>query len=153
MYICIVLINQTTNTMKKTVQEFIENYNKCMDWNAELRQRLNSELFSDHHATAEILDDYLSTQKITYENYEIENATIYENAPDHYEMHAHSHVTNRGMYFWTTFGMTKEEYIADRLRVIKKKLSVETASTIELLDSLNLKKEKLEQFTNSINSL
>lgn len=124
-----------------------------MDWNIELRQRLHTELFSDHHAAAEILDDYLSTEKITYENYEISNATIYENRPGHYELHAHSLRTNRGMYFWTTFGMTKEEYIADRIRVIRKKLSVETASTIELLDSLNLKKEKLEQFTNSINSL
>ena len=139
--------------MKITVQEFVENYNKCMDWNIELRQRLNTELFSDHDTIAEILDSYLSDRKITPENYEIENAIIYENAPDHYEMHVFSYLTYRDTYFWTTFGMTKEEYIADRLRVIKRELLRELDDTNIKLDTLAIKKEKLEQFATSINNL
>lgn len=139
--------------MKITVQEFIENYNKCMDWNIELRQRLNTELFSDHDTAAEILDSYLFERKITHENYEIENATIYENASDHYEMHVFSYLTYRDTYFWTTFGMTKEEYIADRLRVIKGELLRELDDTNIKLDTLAVKKEKLEQFATSINNL
>jgi len=139
--------------MKITVQEFVENYNKCMDWNIELRQHLNTELFSDHDTTAEILDNYLSDRKITPENYEIENATIYENAPDHYEMHVFSYLTYHDSYFWTTFGMTKEEYIDDRLCVIKGKLLRELDDTNIKLDTLAIKKEKLEQFATSINNL
>lgn len=42
-----------------------------MDWNIELRQRLNAELFSDHEITAKILDNYLSEKKITPENYDL----------------------------------------------------------------------------------
>lgn len=139
--------------MKKTVQEFIENYNKCMEWNTDLRQRLHIELFSDHETTAEILDSYLSDKKITPENYELSNAVLYECAPNHYEMHVYSYLTYHDSYFWTTFGMTKEEYIADRLRVIKKELLRELDDTNSKLDILVLKKEKLGQFANSINNL
>ena len=75
------------------------------------------------------------------------------NAPDHYELHAYSYLTYHDSYFWTTFGMTKEEYIADRLRVIKKELLRELDDTNSKLDILVLKKEKLGQFANSINNL
>ncbi len=139
--------------MEKTIQEFIENYNERIDWNIELRQRLNSELFSDHETTAEILEDYLSDRKITPENYEITGAVIYKNSPAHYELHVYSYLTYGEAYFWTTFGMTKEEYIADRINVIKRVLSREIASTDSKIDALTIKKEKLEQFNCRINNL
>lgn len=139
--------------MKKSIKDFVENYNKCMDWNIELRQRLDSELFSDHDTTAEILEDYLSDRKITPENYELSSAVLYENGPDHYELHVYSYLTYHETYFWTTFGMTKEEYIADRVRIIKKKLSWAIADTDHRLDVLNLKKDKLELFNSKINNL
>ena len=139
--------------MEKSIQEFVENYNKQTDWNIELRQRLNSELFSDHETTAEILEDYLSGQKITPENYELSGAVMYKNSPDHYELQVYSYLTCCETYFWTTFGMTKEKYIADRIRLVKRELSREIASTDSKLDALTIKKEKLEQFNSRINNL
>lgn len=139
--------------MEISVQDFVENYNKCMDWNIELRQRLNTELFSDHETTAEILDSYLSDKKITPENYELSDAVLYMNSPNHYEMHVYSYLTYHDSYFWTTFGMTKEEYLADRIRVIKRELSREIADTDHRLEVLNLKKDKLEMFNSKINNL
>jgi hypothetical protein len=139
--------------MEKSIQEFIENYNEQIDWNIEIRQRLNSELFSDHETTTEILEDYLSDRKITPENYEITGAVMYKNRPDHYELHVYSYLTCCEAYFWTTFGMTKEEYIADRIRLVKRKLSREIASTDSKLDALTTKKEKLEQFNSKIKNL
>lgn len=136
--------------MEKSIQDFVENYNKCMDWNIELRQRLNTELFSDHEITAEILDNYLSEKKITPENYDLQGAVMYMNAPDHYELDAYSYLTYHETYFWTTFGMTKEEYIADRLRVVQRELSREIAYTDRQLADISIKKEKLEQFNNGI---
>lgn len=139
--------------MEKSIQDFVDNYNKCMDWNIELRQRLNSEMFSDHEITAEILDNYLSDKKITPDDYDLSGAVMYMNSPDHYELHVYSYLTYRETYFWTTFGMTKEEYIADRLRVVQRELSREIADTNNKLDTLTIKKEKLEQFNNNINNL
>lgn len=139
--------------MEKTIQEFIKNYNERIDWNIEFRQRLNSELFSDHETTADILENYLSDKKITPENYELSSGILYENGPDHYELHVYSYLTYGETYFWTTFGMTKDEYIADRIRIIKRELSREITSTNLSLDALNLKKDKLEQFNSRINNL
>lgn len=139
--------------MEISIQDFVENYNKRMDWNIELRQRLNAELFSDHETTAEILDSYLSDKKITPENYELSAAVLYECSPNHYEMHAFSYCTCHDAYFWTTFGTTKEEYIADRIRIIKRELSREIADTDHKIDALNLKKDKLEMFNSKINNL
>lgn len=139
--------------MEKTIQEFIENYNEQIDWNIELRQRLNSEPFSDYETIAEILENYLSDRKITPENYELSGAVMYKNNPDHYELHVYSYLTYHEAYFWTTFGMSKEEYIADRINVIKGKLSREIASTDSNIDALTVKKEKLAQFNSRINNL
>lgn len=139
--------------MEKSIQDFVENYNKCMDWNIELRQRLNSELFSDHETTAEILDSYLSDKKITPENYELSCGILYKNGPDHYELHVYSYLTYHETYFWTTFGQTKEEYLADRIRIIKRELAGQINDTNHRLDVLNLKKDKLDQFNSKINNL
>ncbi|MBR4589754.1 MAG: hypothetical protein IKO36_03735 [Bacteroidaceae bacterium] len=49
--------------------------------------------------------------------------------------------------------MTKEEYIADRLRVVQRELSREIAYTDRQLTDISIKKEKLEQFNRSINNL
>lgn len=139
--------------MEKSIQDFVENYNKCMDWNIELRQRLNVEQFCDHETIAEILHNYLSDKKITPDNYELSDAVMYMNSPDHYELDVYSYLTYHETYFWTTFGMTKEEYIADRLRVVQRELSREIADTNNKLDTLTIKKEKLEQFNSNINNL
>ena len=136
-----------------TVEQFIEAYNRCVDWNREI---LSSDFIENHPYIKEKVDGYLDMEKITSENYEIENAVIYENGKSdkgymQYELQMYSYETYHTAYFWVTPEMGKEEYIAGRIKLIKRdvtnrlseigdlleKLKTENAEYIEVLKIIN----------------
>ena len=60
------------------IPEFIEEYNKRMDWNRDILGNVDDAYLSSHPFMKEIADEYLSTGKITEETHDIDNAKIYE---------------------------------------------------------------------------
>ena len=65
----------------------------------------------DNEKVTEILDSYLSTDKITEEDYSLENAEVYSYPENgRYELQVYSHKTYSETYFWCTIGLTKEEH-------------------------------------------
>lgn len=102
-----------------TIEEFIAKYNEHIDWNMEIRNNLNIPTLESNPKTKEILDDYLSGEKITTDNYEVENAKIYKYEGDNpYELQMYSYITYGTKYFWCKPDITKEDYINERMTVI-----------------------------------
>ena len=62
--------------MKSNIKNFVEEYNKRMSWNADIIKQIGKENIS-----VKVIDDYLSTELITEENYDLENASLYEYGP------------------------------------------------------------------------
>lgn len=104
-----------------TVKEFIEKYNQHIDWNMEIRNTLNIQALESNPVTKEIINDYLSSEKITADKYEIENAQIYKYEGDNkYELQIYSFESYRTIYFWRNLDITKDEYIKERVSIISR---------------------------------
>lgn len=102
-----------------TVDEFIEKYNQHIDWNAEVRDKLNIELLESNPVTKDIIDGYLSAFKITPNSHEIESAKIYDcDKNNTYELQAYSYESYHIEYFWCNPDITKEEYLNERVMYI-----------------------------------
>ncbi len=104
-----------------TVKEFIEKYNQHIDWNMEIRNTLNIQALESNPVTKEIINDYLSSEKITADKYEIKNAQIYKYEGDNkYELQIYSFESYRTIYFWCNLDITKDEYIKERVSIISR---------------------------------
>lgn len=105
--------------MEITPEKFVEQYNRCMDWNAELRYYLPIGLIEEQEDTRGILDDFLSIEKITPESYDIYDAKVYKDEKSgNYEMQVYSNIDYNFVYFLCAIGQSEEEYKEDRIRVI-----------------------------------
>lgn len=102
--------------------EFIEEYNKRMDWNRDILGDLDDAYLSAHPFMKEITDEYLSTGKITEETYDIDNAKIYEYDDEEdfglLELQAQSKRTYRLTYFWVDPNEDEEQYKAKKIEKI-----------------------------------
>lgn len=105
--------------MEITPEKFVEQYNRCMDWNAELRYYLPIGLIESQEDTKYILDDFLSIEKITPESYDIYDAKVYKDKKSgQYEMQVYSNIDYAFVYFLCDIGLSEQEYKEDRIRVI-----------------------------------
>ena len=105
--------------MEITPEKFVEQYNRCMDWNAELRYYLPIGLIESQEDTRGILDDFLSIEKITPESYDIYDAKVYKDEKSgHYEMQVYSNIDYAFVYFSCALDQSEEEYKEDRIKII-----------------------------------
>ena len=107
--------------MEITPEKFVEQYNRCMDWNAELRYYLPIGIIESHKDTQGVLEDFLSIEKITPESYDIYDAKVYESdTPNRYEMQVYSNIDYAFVYFLCTIGQSEKEYKEERIKVVYK---------------------------------
>lgn len=123
--------------MKSNIKNFVEEYNKRMSWNRDIIKQLGKKNIPD-----KIIDDYLSTELIDKENYDLENASLYEYGPDDpwtgtLELQAFSNESYRTVYFWIRPIQSEDEYKSEKIELIKKKMN-------EKIDELY---EKIKEFT------
>lgn len=105
--------------MKSNIKNFVEEYNKRMSWNADIIKQLGKK-----NIPAKIIDDYLSTELINEENYDLENASLYEYRPGEpmagtFELHAFSNKYYRTVYFWVKPIQSEDEYKSEKIEIIK----------------------------------
>ena len=128
--------------MEITPEKFVEQYNRCMDWNAELRYYLPIGLIESQKDTRGILDDFLSVEKITPESYDIYDAKVYKDEKSgNYEMQVYSNIDYAFVYFLCAIGQSEQEYKEDRIRVINQCV---TDLYNEAIDEEKKAHEKLE---------
>ena len=123
--------------MKSNIKNFVKEYNKRMSWNADIIKQLGKK-----NIPAKIIDDYLSTELLNEENYDLENAALYEYGPDDawagtLELQAFSNESYRTHYFWVRPIQSEDEYKSEKIETIKKRMN-------EKLDELY---EKIKEFT------
>ena len=108
----------------KLINKFIEEYNQCIDWNIELREKmkLTPEVMANGKVD-DIISHLIDTEKITSEDFDIDIARVYlyEDSGIH-EFQVYSYKIYHTAYFWCKFGMTKEEYFKDRIEHMTKEI-------------------------------
>lgn len=83
--------------MKDAVKNFVEEYNKRMDWNKDIRDSLNLDFIPIY---TDIIKDYLTTEKLDEEGYNLENAVFFTYNSGLMELQAFSNTAYRTHYFW-----------------------------------------------------
>lgn len=121
--------------MTEEVKKFVEAYNRQTEWNCEiLKGSVNLDDFKDD--AKDIIRHFLSTNIITEKDYELDNAKVYyytDRQPVKSELQAFSFKTLGTHYFWCVEDMTKEEYKAERLRVVNEELDRCRKEQMEIL--------------------
>ena len=126
------------------IPEFIEEYNKRMDWNRDILGSIDDAYLSSHPFMKEIADKYLSTGKITEETYDIDNAKIYEYDDEAdfglLELQVQSKRTYRLTYFWMNPNKDEGQYKAEKIEHV---LDVLEKSENETIAKINSETKKL----------
>ena len=140
--------------MEITPEKFVEQYNRCMDWNAELRYYLPIGLIESQKDTRGILDDFLSVEKITPESYDIYDATVYKDEKSNsYEMQVYSNIDYAFVYFLCAIGQSEQEYKEDRIRVINQCVTDLYNEAIDEEKEAHKKLEAAKGFSNCMYNL
>lgn len=129
--------------MKSNIKNFVEEYNKRMSWNRDIIKQ-----FGKKNIPAEIIDDYLSTELLNEENYDLENAALYEYGKNDawagtLELQAFSKESYRTVYFWVRPIQSEDEYKSEKIKYIKESI---IKKIDELTEKLNELMPKLKQY-------
>ena len=134
--------------MEITPEKFVEQYNRCMDWNAELRYYLPIGIIESHEDTRGILDDFLSVEKITPESYDIYDAKVYKDEKSNsYEMQVYSNIDYTFVYFMCTIGQSEKEYKEERIKIIYKYITELYDTAVEEEKKAHIKLEAAKSFS------
>ena len=120
-----------------TLQEFIEQYNNHIDWNMEIRDRLDIVSLEANPVTKDIVNIYLSDEKIFINNYDVETAKIYRYEDRGiYELQIYSYESYHTTYFWCNPDISKEEYLKERVDIITQEASRRAAEIQHNIEEL-----------------
>lgn len=130
------------------IPEFIEEYNKRMDWNRDILGSIDDAYLSSHPFMKEIVDEYLSTGKITEEAYDIDNAKIYEYDDEAdsglLELQAQSKRTYRLTYFWMNPNKDEGQYKAEKIERVLHVLKKNKDEAVEKIEAETKKLNDIE---------
>ena len=124
-----------------------------VDYNFEILKELGFATLYDFHKhehIRKIVDDYMSFDKITKEDYDYESAEIYDypekEGKKTYELQIYSYESSRTVYFWVTTNETEEEYKRKKIEAIYKSVSEISKNTLDQITSLKEKHNELAYF-------
>lgn len=119
-----------------SVKQFVEYYNRNIDWNIEIRKELGlSEKM--YELAGQLIDDWLDDKKIVDIEYDLEHAKIYEPFEDRkYEMQVYSYETGSNVYFWCKPSLTKEQYTNERVKIINDEINTRCTDCKKTLDEV-----------------
>lgn len=122
--------------MTEDIKNFVEKYNKHMQWNKDIINSLGAK-----NIPQDIIEDYLTTDIITEDGYDLENANLYEYGKDDnwagtLELQAFSNSTLRTVYFWIHKDYTEEEYKTQKIEKIKEAMNKKLDELFEKIKGL-----------------
>ena len=106
--------------MKKKVRDFVNLYNRNIDLNQSIFNEAERDfIFNSEYV--KILREYISFEKITEDNCDLENAKVYEyEDTGNLELQAFSYETYGTMYFWANPNHDEETYKKNKIEYITK---------------------------------
>lgn len=136
--------------MKQEIKDFVEGYNKTMDFNKEILESFGKGYVPSY--TKNFIKDYLSTDKITEDGYDLENAKLYlYEQTGVQELQAFSNKKYGTMYFWLKPDETEEEYKKRKIDSIGKH-ALERLKEISMeMAALDGEKSEFEKIRDGLN--
>ena len=117
-----------------------------MCWNKDIINKLG-----EKNIPQDIIDKYLETDFIDEENYDLENATLYEYGEGDswcgtLELQAYSNERCRGIYFWVKSSDTEETYKDKKIAKIKTEVEKKCNELYEKINSLTSEFKQYSEF-------
>ena len=132
---------------EKQIAYFVENYNKCMDWNKDILDKFNFDI----KYAKDFVEDYLTTDKIDKDSYDLEHAKVYTyEDKGMLELQAYSYKTWGTNYFWTFPNYTEQSYKEKKLNDINRYLIGHLYELTEKINELTLEKDEFLKIKDSI---
>lgn len=131
--------------MVKKVKNFVEIYNKNISWNKDILNNIDINFFIKNEETKRIIEEYLPIKTIESENYDLENAILFDLSymPGILELQAYSYNTHGTTYFWIYPEETEEQYKSKKINIIN-----------EVLDNIiNKRLETLQEISSSLENV
>ena len=127
--------------MDERVEKFVEIYNKVMDWNKDILDVIMGAFNTVPKYTKDFIDDYLPTEKINGERFDLEHAKLFEferdvDGEEVYELQAFNNESYGTSYFWVFPNEDEQRYKTRKLEQLDnhmyKKISDLTTKIAEL---------------------
>ena len=100
---------------EKQITDFVEKYNKQMDWNKDIRSNVKN----DSKWSKDFIAKWLPTDKIDESSFELERAKVYPCDSQRLEMQVYSYKKYGEVYFWVNPNITEHEYKEQKLKLMR----------------------------------
>ena len=139
------------------LETFAAEYNKRVDYNFEILKEFGFATLYDlnkHEHIRKIVDDYMSFDKITKEDYDYESAEIYDYPEKEgvktYELQIFNKNECGLTYFWVNLDETENEYKRKKIEAIYKSVLEFSEEAVKQFRELKEKLGELEKFAKNV---
>ena len=133
-----------------TLQEFIEAYNRNIDWNKDILMSINPEIRENQYVK-NIIDGYLSTEKINDETCDLySNFEIFECDNNVKELQIYSFITYCTIFYKVNPEIDEKTYKKEKVNLLMTNLSGYIDSTNDIISELEKKRMMLYELENNI---
>lgn len=133
-----------------TLQEFIEAYNRNIDWNKDILMSINPEIRENQYVK-NIIDGYLSTEKINDETCDLySNFEIFECDNNVKELQIYSFITYCTIFYKVNPEIDEKTYKKEKVNLLMTNLSGYIYSTNDIISELEKKRMMLYELENNI---
>ena len=133
-----------------TLQEFIEAYNRNIDWNKDILMSINPEIRENQYVK-NIIDGYLSTEKINDETCDLySNFEIFECDNNVKELQIYSFITYCTIFYKVNPEIDEKTYKKEKVNLLMINLSGYIDSTNDIISELEKKRMMLYELENNI---
>ena len=133
-----------------TLQEFIEAYNRNIDWNNDILMSINPEIRENQYVK-NIIDGYLSTEKIIDKTCDLNgHFEIFDCDDNRKELQIYSFITYCTMYYKVNPKIDEKTFKTEKINFLISKISGCKDTIDELILDLQNKRNMLRELENNI---
>ena len=133
-----------------TLQEFIEAYNRTIDWNKDILMSINPEIRENQYVK-NIIDGYLSTEKINDETCDLNgHFEIFDCDDNRKELQIYSFITQCTIFYKVNPEIDEKTFKKEKVNLLMTKLSGYIDSTNDIISEFEKKRMMLYELENNI---
>ena len=133
-----------------TLQEFIEAYNRNIDWNKDILMSIKPEIRENQYVK-NIIDGYLSTEKINDETCDLNgHFEIFDCDDNRKELQIYSFITQCTIFYKVNPEIDEKTFKKEKVNLLMTKLSGYIDSTNDIISEFEKKRMMLYELENNI---
>ena len=133
-----------------TLQEFIEAYNRNIDWNNDILMSINPEIRENQYIK-NIIDGYLSTEKINDKTCDLNgHFEIFDCDDNRKELQIYSFITQCTIFYKVNPEIDEKTFKTEKINFLISKISGYIDSTNDIISELEKKRMMLYELENDI---